>query len=86
MRDEQPAEQRHREWLDQPVDADRYADAAAVLADLAQRGRVDFEQHGYDHEPNQHRSRQIDLRDRRDGGGIWNANAPSLAGELILRF
>ena len=65
MRDEDPGQQRHRERLDEPIDADRGRDAAPVLPHLAQGGEIDLEQHRHDHEPHQHRDRQIDLRHRR---------------------
>ena len=42
MPDEDPAEQRHRERLDQPVHAERHADAAPVLSHLVQRAEVDL--------------------------------------------
>jgi len=32
------------------------------LADLAQSGQIDLQQHRHDHEPDQHRDRQIQLR------------------------
>ena len=69
MRDEQPAEQRHREGLHQPVDADRHRDAAPLLPHLSERGEVDLEQHGNDHQPHQHGDGQIDLRHRRPADG-----------------
>ena len=62
MRDEDPGQQRHRERLDQPVDADRRGNAAPVLTHLAQGREVDLEQHRHDHKPDEHRDRQIDLR------------------------
>ncbi len=34
-----------------------------MLADLAERGKVDLDQHGNDHEPDQGRHRQIDVGD-----------------------
>src|ERR1700722_8467500 len=65
MRDEDPGEQRHRERLHEPVDTDRRRDAAPMLADLAQRGGVDLEQHRDNHQPDQYGDRQIDLGYRR---------------------
>jgi hypothetical protein len=62
MRDEDPTQQRHRERLDEPVNANGRGNAAPVLTHLAQRGEIDLEQHRHDHEPDQHRDRQIDLR------------------------
>ena len=73
MRDEDPGQQRHRERLDQPVDADGRGDAAPVLTDLAQGGEIDLEQHGHDHEPDQHRDRQIDLRHGRIADDVKHA-------------
>ena len=63
--DEQPAQQRHRERLDGPVDEQRHADPAPVLPDPAERGEVDLHQHRDDHEPDQHGHRQVDLGDLR---------------------
>jgi hypothetical protein len=63
MGDEQPAEQRHREGLHQPVDADRDGDPAPMLLDLPQSRKVDFQEHRDNHQPDQHGDRQIDLRD-----------------------
>ena len=62
--DEEPAQQRHRERLDRPIDEERHADAAPMLL-TCQGGKVDLEQHGNDHQPDQHRNRQIDLGDFR---------------------
>ena len=59
------AERRHREWLDRPIDEQGHADAAPVLADFAERGEVDLDQHGNHHEPDQRRHRQIDPGDFR---------------------
>ncbi len=56
--------QRHRERLDQPVDAHRRGYAAPVAFDLTECGKIDLQQHGYDHQPDQHGNRQVDLRDR----------------------
>ena len=53
--DEERAEQRHRERLHRPVDEQRDADAAPVLAHLAERAEVDLEQHRDDHQPDQYR-------------------------------
>jgi hypothetical protein len=59
--DEQPAEERHRERLDRPIDEQRHADAAPVLLHLVQCADVDLQQHRDDHQPDQHRHRQVDL-------------------------
>jgi hypothetical protein len=59
----QPAQQRHRERLDRPVDEQRDADAAPVLAHLVQRAEVDLQQHRDDHHPDQQGDRQVDLGD-----------------------
>ena len=40
-------------------------DAAPVLPHLPERAEVDLEQHRHDHQPDQHRDRQVDLRHRR---------------------
>ena len=63
--DEERAERRHRERLDRPIDEQGHADAAPVLTDFAERGKVDLDQHGNDHEPDQGRHRQVDLGDFR---------------------
>ena len=65
MADEQPAEQRHRERLDQPVDRRPSRRCRANAARTSSKRReIDLEQHRDDHQPDQHRDRQIDLRDR----------------------
>ncbi len=61
MGDEDPREQRHGERLHQPVDADGGGNAAPVLPDLAQCRRVDLQQHGHDHQPDEDGDRQVDL-------------------------
>jgi hypothetical protein len=48
-----PPEQRHRKRLDRPVDEQRDADAAPVLAHLMQRAEVHLHQHRDDHDPDQ---------------------------------
>jgi hypothetical protein len=59
--DKEPAEQRHAEGLDQPVDADRHGNAAPLLGHLVQGTKIDLQQHRHDHQPDQHRDRDIDL-------------------------
>ena len=61
--DEKPAEKRHRERLDRPVDKQRHADAAPMLAHPRQGSKIDLHQHGNNHQPDQRRNRQIDLGD-----------------------
>jgi hypothetical protein len=61
--DENPPEERHRKRLHRPVDQERDADAAPVLLDPAERGEVDLDEHGYDHQPDQRRDRQVDPGD-----------------------
>ena len=61
--DEQPAQQRHRERLDGPVDEQRDTDPARVMADLVQGMKVDLEQHRQDHQPYQHGHRHVHARD-----------------------
>jgi len=41
------------------------ADAAPVLLDAGKGFEIDFHQHWNDHQPDQHRHRQIDLSDLR---------------------
>lgn len=40
-----------------------HADAAPVTTDLTQCGKVDLEEHGNDHQPDQHSHRQVDAGD-----------------------
>ena len=67
--DEQPAQRGHRERLYRPVDEQCHADAAPVLADLADGGEIDLDQHRDDHQPDQDGDRQVDVGDlgRTDG-------------------
>jgi hypothetical protein len=65
MRDEDPGQQSHREGFHQPVDAERGRNPLPVRADGPERRQIDLEQHRNDHQPNQHRHRQIDVRDFR---------------------
>jgi hypothetical protein len=60
--DEQPAKQRHGKRFHRPVDEQRYAHTAPVCPHPFKRAQVDLEQHGNDHQPDQDRHRQIDLR------------------------
>jgi hypothetical protein len=62
--DEHPAEQSHAERLQEPVDADRDGDAAPSLGDPMQRAEIDLDQHRHDHQPDQHRDRDVDLGHR----------------------
>jgi hypothetical protein len=62
MTQEQPGEQRHREGLDQPVDAEGYGNAPPVLAHLPHRREVDAQQHRDDHHPDEDAHREIDAR------------------------
>ncbi len=71
--DEQPAEQRHGERLDQPVHPHGGGDAAPVPADLGQRARIDLQQHRHDHQPHQDGNRQVHLRDRRIADRVEHA-------------
>src|SRR6202043_2224709 len=57
------------EWLYRPVDEQRDADAAPVLAHLAQRAEVDLQKHRDDHQPDQPGHRQIDPSDFRARDG-----------------
>ena len=41
-----PAKERHREGLDEPIDEQSDADTAHVAADLPERAKVDLHQHG----------------------------------------
>ena len=51
--DEQPTEQGHRKWLDQPVHKQRHADAFDVLPHFMERAEVHLDQHRNDHHPDQ---------------------------------
>jgi hypothetical protein len=68
--------------FDQPVDPDRRHDPAPVISHLSERGKVNFQQHRHDHQPDQHGDRQIDFRHCRSaermehaGHGLPKANA-----------
>src|SRR6185312_12793652 len=60
---EEPTKSRHGKWLDRPVDKERHPDTAPMLLNLAERGKVDLDEHWYDHQPDQYRHWQVDLRD-----------------------
>ena len=60
---EQPAQKRHRERFDQPVDEQGDANPANVLAHFVQRAEIHLDQHRDDHHPDQQTDRQIDLGD-----------------------
>ena len=62
--EEQPGERRHRERLDEPVDEQRHEQAARPAADVADGAEVDLHHHRRDHQPDQHRDRDIDLAAR----------------------
>jgi hypothetical protein len=47
--------------LTPPVDEQGHAHAAPMLLDLGERREVDLHQHRDNHQPDQHRHRQIDL-------------------------
>ena len=59
--EEDPAEERHREGLDQPVHEERDQDAARAAAHAQDAGQVDAQHHRVDHQPEQHRNRRVDL-------------------------
>jgi len=61
--DEDPAEQRHRERLHQPVDGERHADAARMRPDLPQRAEVDAQEHRDDHHPDEDPNGNVDPGD-----------------------
>ncbi len=62
MANEQPTQKRHRKRFDQPIDKQGHPDAAYMLFDFVQRRKVNFDQHGNDHHPNEQAHWQIDLR------------------------
>jgi hypothetical protein len=74
-------QQRHRKRLDRPVDEGRNTDAAPVLADLAERAKVDLQQHRHNHEPDEDSDRQIDLRNLatapKKPGMTWPSTTPA---------
>jgi len=74
--DEQPAQQRHRERLDQPVDEQRHADAPQVLTHPRQRAEVHLQQHGDDHHPDEQAHRQVDPRHLQRAHGAGRARQP----------
>ena len=43
------------------------------LLHLAQRRQVDLQQHGNDHQPDQHGNREVDVGDRRRAEGVEHA-------------
>ena len=59
--EEQPAEQRHRERLHQPVHEERDEEARWAAADAPDRREVDLQHHRVDHQPDQHGDRDVDL-------------------------
>lgn len=59
--DEQPAKGGHRKRLYRPVDEKRDGNAAPMGADFPQSAKIDLQQHGHDHQPDQKRDGQIDL-------------------------
>ena len=61
MAQKQPGQKGHGERFDQPVDAQRHAQAGALLIDLTNRAKVDLHQHGDDHHPDQQSHRDIHL-------------------------
>jgi hypothetical protein len=63
MLDEQPAEQRHRERLDGPVDEERHTDAPSVCENLAERREVHLQQHRNDHDSDEQADRDVHLGD-----------------------
>ena len=52
-----------------------------MLTDLAQGGEIDLEQHWHNHEPHQHRDRQIDLRHGRIADDAKNARQQLAEGD-----
>jgi hypothetical protein len=61
MPHEDPAEQGHRERLDEPVHQQGHADAAPMATDLRERGGIDLDQHRNDHHSDQHAHGEVDL-------------------------
>ena len=61
MIDEQPPQQRHGKRFYQPVYTHRRGNAAPMAANLPDGRQVNFQQHRYDHEPDEDGDRQIDM-------------------------
>ncbi len=59
--EEHPAEEGHRERLDDPVDEERDEQSARPPADSEQAAEVDLQHHRVDHQPDQDRDRDVDL-------------------------
>ena len=59
--DKEPAEEGHGEGLDQPVDKEGDPNPLEMPLHLMQGAKIDLEQHGDDHHPDQQPHRQVDL-------------------------
>jgi len=67
---EEPAQQRHREGLDRPIDEQGDANAFPVLLDLRQAGEVHLDQHRDDHHPDEQAYGQVHLGDFHVADGL----------------
>jgi len=61
MLHEQPGQQGHAEWLDQPVDKQRHREAPGFARDAAQRGEIHLEHHRINHQPDEHGDGDVDV-------------------------
>ena len=59
--EEDPAQERHRERLDEPVHEERDEKAAGLPADSEEAREVDLQHHRIDHQPDEHGDRDVDL-------------------------
>lgn len=71
-----PTPQRHGKWRDCPVVEQCYTDTLAVFFHLMQGAEVHFQQHRDNHQPGQHRDRQVDLGDFQPAGGLEDRRQP----------
>ena len=59
--EEEPAQCRHGERLDEPVDDQREGQAPGFPADVLDGGKVDLDHHRVDHHPDEHGHHQVDV-------------------------
>jgi hypothetical protein len=61
--EEEHAERRHRERLDEPVDDEGEREPPGLLADILEARRLHLQHHRVDHQPDEHRDDQVDAGD-----------------------
>jgi len=59
---EQPAQKRHAERLDEPVDEQGDEQSPGLFGDAAEGGKIHLEHHGINHKPDEHRDGRVDVR------------------------